>query len=115
MVRQKTGSIVNVSTTLVDHPVAGVPVTVQVMAKAGLNAVTRALAMEYVQDGIRVNTVALGVIKTPMHEPEAYDSRLLSATESTSCMDGFSPLSGRGWRKAARSPSSVRTTSLQGS
>ena len=74
MVRQKSGSIVNVSTTLVDHPVAGVPVTVQVMAKGGLNAVTRALAMEYVQDGIRVNTVALGVIKTPMHKPEAYES-----------------------------------------
>jgi NAD(P)-dependent dehydrogenase (short-subunit alcohol dehydrogenase family) len=73
MVRRKTGSIVNLSTTLVDHPVAGVPVTVQVMAKGGLNAVTRALAMEYVHDGIRVNTVALGVIKTPMHKPEAYE------------------------------------------
>ena len=35
---------------------------------------TRALAMEYVQDGIRVNTVALGVIKTPMHKPETYDA-----------------------------------------
>ena len=73
MLRQKTGSIVNVSTTLVDHPVAGVPVTVQVMAKGSLDAVTRALAMEYVKDGIRVNTVALGVIKTPMHKPEAYE------------------------------------------
>ena len=42
MLRQKSGSIVNVSTTLVDHPIAGVPVTVQVMAKGSLNAVTRA-------------------------------------------------------------------------
>ena len=74
MVRQKSGSIVNVSTMFVDHPVAGVPVTVQVVAKGGLHAVTRALAMEYVQDGIRVNTVALGVIKTPMHKPETYDA-----------------------------------------
>jgi len=74
MVKQKSGSIVNISTTLVDHPVAGVPVTVQVMAKGSLNAVTRALAMEYVKEGIRVNTVALGVIKTPMHKPEAYES-----------------------------------------
>src|SRR5215471_13697902 len=73
MVRQKSGSIVNVSTTLVDHPVAGVPVTVQVMAKGSLNAVTRALAMEYAKEGIRVNTVALGVIKTPMHKPETYE------------------------------------------
>jgi len=74
MLRQKSGSIVNVSTTLVDHPVAGVPVTVQVMAKGSLDAVTRALAMEYARDGIRVNTVALGVIKTPMHKPETYES-----------------------------------------
>ena len=73
MVRQKSGSIINVSTTLVGHPVAGVPVTVQVMAKGALDAVTRALAMEYAKDGIRVNTVALGVIKTPMHKPETYE------------------------------------------
>jgi NAD(P)-dependent dehydrogenase (short-subunit alcohol dehydrogenase family) len=73
MLRHKSGSVVNVSTTLVDHPVAGVPVTVQVMAKGSLDAVTRALAMEYAKDGIRVNTVALGVIKTSMHNSEAYE------------------------------------------
>jgi NAD(P)-dependent dehydrogenase (short-subunit alcohol dehydrogenase family) len=72
MLRQKSGSIVNVSTTLVDQPIAGVPATVQVMAKGSLDAVTRALAIEYAKDGIRVNTVALGVIKTPMHKPETY-------------------------------------------
>jgi len=43
------------------------------MAKGSLNAVTRALAMAYVKDGIRVNTVALGIIKTPMHKPESYE------------------------------------------
>lgn len=74
MLQQKSGSIVNISTTLVDHPVAGVPVTVQVMTKGSLDAVTRALAMEYASEGIRVNTVALGVIKTPMHKPETHES-----------------------------------------
>jgi NAD(P)-dependent dehydrogenase (short-subunit alcohol dehydrogenase family) len=73
MLRQKCGTIVSISTTFVDHPVAGVPVTVQVMAKGSLDAVTRALAIEYAKDGIRVNTVALGVIKTPMHKPETYE------------------------------------------
>ena len=73
MLRQKSGSVANVSTTLVDHPVSVVTVTVQVMAKGSLHAVTRALAMEYAKDGIRVNTVALGAIKTPMHKPEAYE------------------------------------------
>ena len=73
MLKQKNGGIVNVSTTLVDQPVAGVPVTVQVMAKGGLNAVTRALAIEYAKDGIRVNTIAPGVINTPMHKPETHE------------------------------------------
>src|SRR5215470_16913472 len=46
MLRQKSGSIVNVSTTLVGHAVAGVPAALQIMIKGGLNAVTGALAME---------------------------------------------------------------------
>jgi NAD(P)-dependent dehydrogenase (short-subunit alcohol dehydrogenase family) len=73
MLRQKSGSIVNVSTTLVDQPIAGVGASVQIMVKGALNAVTRALAIEYAKEGIRVNTVALGVINTPMHKPEAHD------------------------------------------
>src|ERR1700737_1308860 len=70
MLRQKSGSIINISTTLVDQPIAGVPAAVQIMIKGGLNAVTRALAIEYAKDGIRVNTVAAGVINTPMHKPD---------------------------------------------
>lgn len=73
MLQQRCGSIINISTTFVNHPVTGVPVTVQVMVKGGLDAVTRALAMEYAKDGIRVNTVALGLIKTPMHKAETYE------------------------------------------
>jgi NAD(P)-dependent dehydrogenase (short-subunit alcohol dehydrogenase family) len=73
MLRQKSGSIVNISTTLVDQPIAGVGAAVQIMIKGGLNAVTRALAMEYAKDGIRVNTVAAGVINTPMHKPESLE------------------------------------------
>jgi NAD(P)-dependent dehydrogenase (short-subunit alcohol dehydrogenase family) len=73
MLRQKSGSIVNISTTLVDQPVAGVGAAVQIMIKGGLNAVTRALAIEYAKEGIRVNTVAAGVIDTPMHKPETLE------------------------------------------
>src|SRR4029077_5364653 len=73
MLQQKSGSIVNVSTTLVDQPIAGVGAAVQIMLKGALNAVTRALALEYAKDGIRVNTVARGAIKTPMHKPETYE------------------------------------------
>jgi NAD(P)-dependent dehydrogenase (short-subunit alcohol dehydrogenase family) len=72
MLQQKSGSIINVSTTLVDQPIAGVGAAVQIMLKGALNAVTRALAIEYAQDGIRVNTIAPGVINTPMHKPETH-------------------------------------------
>jgi NAD(P)-dependent dehydrogenase (short-subunit alcohol dehydrogenase family) len=74
MLRQKSGSIVNVSTTLADHAIAPDPVSLQVMAKGSLHSVTRALAIEYAKDGIRVNTVALGVINTPMHKSEPPES-----------------------------------------
>ena len=73
MLRQKSGSIVNISTTLVDQPIAGVGAAVQIMLKGALNAVTRALAVEYAKEGIRVNTIAPGVINTPMHKPETHD------------------------------------------
>ena len=55
-------SIINVSTTLGDQPIAGVGAAVQIMLKGALNAVTRALAIEYAKEGIRVNTIAPGVI-----------------------------------------------------
>ena len=74
MVRQKSGNIVNISTTMVDQPIVGVNAALQIMIKGGLNAVTRALAMEYADNGIRVNTVAPGVIKTPMHPEGTHDS-----------------------------------------
>src|ERR1700752_5478573 len=41
MLRQKSGSIINVSTTMVDQPIAGVDASVQIMLKGALNAVTR--------------------------------------------------------------------------
>jgi NAD(P)-dependent dehydrogenase (short-subunit alcohol dehydrogenase family) len=73
MLRQKSGSIINISTTLVDQPIAGVGAAVQIMVKGALNAVTRALAIEYAKEGIRVNTISPGVINTPMHKPETHD------------------------------------------
>src|SRR4029077_5499368 len=54
MLRQKSGSIINISTTLVDQPIAGVRAAVQIMAKGALHAVTRALALAYAKEGIRV-------------------------------------------------------------
>jgi NAD(P)-dependent dehydrogenase (short-subunit alcohol dehydrogenase family) len=73
MLRQKSGSIVNISTTLVDQLITGFEAAVPIMLKGALNAVTRAIAIEYAKEGIRVNTIALGVIDTPMHQPETHE------------------------------------------
>jgi NAD(P)-dependent dehydrogenase (short-subunit alcohol dehydrogenase family) len=73
MISQRSGHIVNVTTSLVDQPIAGVPAAMAALTKGGLDAVTRSLAIEYAGKGIRVNAVSPGIIKTPMHKPETHD------------------------------------------
>ena len=74
MLAQKTGgSIVNITSTMVDHPIAGENSAVPMLTKGGLEAVTRSLAMEYAKQGIRVNAVAPGVVDTPMHKDDPKD------------------------------------------
>ena len=72
MLTQGGGHVVNMTTTLVGQPVKGVPSALASLTKGGLDAVTRSLAIEYADKGIRVNTVAPGVIATPMHKPETH-------------------------------------------
>jgi len=67
------GSIVNLSTAQVNHPIAGVNSAVPMITKGGLEAVTRSLAMEYAKHGIRVNAVAPGVVDTSMHDDQPKD------------------------------------------
>ena len=74
MLAQGGGHVVNLTTTLVGQPVKGVPSALASLTKGGLDAVTRSLAIEYADKGIRVNAVAPGIIKTPMHAPETYAS-----------------------------------------
>jgi NAD(P)-dependent dehydrogenase (short-subunit alcohol dehydrogenase family) len=73
MVRQRSGHILNISTSLVDHPSSARPSALASLTKGGLAAVTRSLAIEYAPRGVRVNAVALGVIKTAEHEAASYD------------------------------------------
>jgi NAD(P)-dependent dehydrogenase (short-subunit alcohol dehydrogenase family) len=68
------GSIVNITTTMADHPIAGVNCAVPMITKGGLEAVTRSLAMEYAKQGILVNAVAPGIVDTPMHQNDSKDA-----------------------------------------
>jgi NAD(P)-dependent dehydrogenase (short-subunit alcohol dehydrogenase family) len=76
--REGGGHLVNVSSSLVDHARSDSPSALASLTKGGLNAVTKALAIEYADHGIRSNAVALGVIRTPMHPPSTYET--LAAT-----------------------------------
>ncbi|MEU7790449.1 SDR family oxidoreductase [Amycolatopsis sp. NPDC049159] len=67
------GHIVNVTTSLTDHANSSVPSALASLTKGGLNAVTKALAIEYATRGIRVNAVSPGVIRTPMHPAETHE------------------------------------------
>ena len=72
MVDQGSGHIVNISTSIVDRPSSERPSALVALTKGGLAAVTRSLAIEYASRGVRVNAVAPGVIKTPLHELASY-------------------------------------------
>jgi NAD(P)-dependent dehydrogenase (short-subunit alcohol dehydrogenase family) len=73
LAQKSGGSLVNITSTMVDHPIAGANSAVPMITKGGLQAVTRSLAMEYAKHGIRVNAVAPGVVDTPMHDHDPKD------------------------------------------
>ena len=66
------GHVVQITTSLVDHALSGVPSVLASLTKGGLAAATKSLAIEYAKRGIRVNAVAPGIIKTPMHPVETH-------------------------------------------
>jgi NAD(P)-dependent dehydrogenase (short-subunit alcohol dehydrogenase family) len=79
MLAQKSGgSIVNITASLADNPIAGVNASIPMITKGGIDAITRCLAIEYATDRIRVNAVAPGVVDTPMHRtnPREFLKRL---------------------------------------
>src|SRR5208282_155122 len=74
MLKQKSGSVVSITASLADHPIAGVNASVSMITKGGLNSVTRSLAIEYAKEGIRFNAVAPGVVDTGLHKNDSKDS-----------------------------------------
>lgn len=72
MAGQQRGHIVNIMTSFVDHPRSTAPALMAALTNGGLKAATQSLAIEYAAHGIRVNAVAPGIVKTPMHLPATH-------------------------------------------
>ena len=69
MLSQGTGgSVTSITTSMVEHPIAGVPASIPMITKGGLDAITRSLAIEYAKNNIRFNAVAPGQVDTPLHK-----------------------------------------------
>lgn len=68
MQKQKDGVIINIGTPLVYHAIAQSPSTAPISSKGAIHALTLQLAAEFGKDNIRVNIVAPGLIRTPMHD-----------------------------------------------
>ncbi len=67
MQAQGGGAIINVGTVLVNHALGGFPASAPVASKGAVHALTLQLAAEFGKDNIRVNTVAPGIVRTPIH------------------------------------------------
>jgi NAD(P)-dependent dehydrogenase (short-subunit alcohol dehydrogenase family) len=73
MLKQGSGHIVSITTSLTDQADSKVPTALANLTKGGINSATKALAIEYAAKGIRVNAVSPGIVKTPMHAPETHE------------------------------------------
>jgi NAD(P)-dependent dehydrogenase (short-subunit alcohol dehydrogenase family) len=73
MVARRSGHVVNISTSLVDQADSRRPAALPALTKGGLVAAGRSLAIEFASQGVRVNAVSLGVIRTPAHDPASYE------------------------------------------
>jgi len=69
MLEQGYGHIVQITASTAEFAHSASPAFIAMLTKGGMNSATKSLAIEYATRGIRVNAVAPGVMRTPMHDP----------------------------------------------
>jgi NAD(P)-dependent dehydrogenase (short-subunit alcohol dehydrogenase family) len=87
--RGQGGSIVNIGAMWAHQAIAATPSSGYSLAKAGVHALTRNLAIELAQHKIRVNAVAPAVVATPLYERFVPKDKL---DETLHSFDSFHPL-----------------------
>jgi NAD(P)-dependent dehydrogenase (short-subunit alcohol dehydrogenase family) len=73
MLERGSGHVVNITASTAEFASALSPAFIAMLTKGGMNAATKSLAIEYAKRGLRVNAVAPGVIRTPMHDPKTVE------------------------------------------
>jgi NAD(P)-dependent dehydrogenase (short-subunit alcohol dehydrogenase family) len=73
LTQRSGGSIVSITASLADHPIAALTASIPMITKGGIHAITRSLALEYAKDDIRVNAVAPGMVDTPLQKDSPKD------------------------------------------
>jgi glucose 1-dehydrogenase len=78
----RPGAIVTTSSVQAEMPVNDDAIA-YVMSKAGITGMTRALALRYARDGIRINAVGPGAVMTPMNAEFANPQELRRVERQT--------------------------------
>jgi NAD(P)-dependent dehydrogenase (short-subunit alcohol dehydrogenase family) len=83
--KKSKASIVNISSTLGMRPIA--QTGAYSASKAAMNSLTQTMALEFAEDGVRVNSICPGIVDTPIHKPSKD-----SMEDWKSAVDGLQPL-----------------------
>jgi NAD(P)-dependent dehydrogenase (short-subunit alcohol dehydrogenase family) len=83
MIKNKGGSIVNISSVLGIRAIPKVPLSVYGATKAGVIMFSKSIAVEYGHNGIRCNCVCPSTIKSSLIEPYLQDESAKKMLEST--------------------------------
>jgi 3-oxoacyl-[acyl-carrier protein] reductase len=83
MIEKNSGNIINISSLLGIRSITNVPLSVYGVTKAGVIMLTKSIAVEYGQYGVRCNCIAPSTIKSPMIEPYLQDDNARHMLESS--------------------------------
>src|SRR5215470_1350648 len=81
MRKRRGGAIISIGSIWALQGIGATPSSAPSMAKGGIHSLTRALAIEFAPDKIRVNAIAPAVVETPLFDPLLSPEQLASFNE----------------------------------